>query len=269
MLRDITFGQYYQSNSPIHRTDPRTKILLMIILIVFVFISKNFVSLALSVLSVILILALSKVPIKLFFKNIKAILPVLIFTALINLFYGEDGNVLLSFWRLTVTTGGVYRAIFMAVRIILLILISSLLTYTTTPNDVTDAIERLLLPLKLLGLKNAVHTFAMMMTIALRFIPTLIDEADKIMNAQKARGADLENGNLMQRVKALIPILIPLLISSVRRAYELAEAMECRCYNGGVGKTRMKQMHFSAVDIFSVGFVLIYSAAIIILNIYF
>ena len=157
----------------------------------------------------------------------------------------------------------------MALRIILLIFISSVLTYTTTPNSLTDAIESLLSPLKYVGLKKAVHTFAMMMTIALRFIPTLIEEAEKIMNAQKARGADLENGKLVERVKALIPILIPLLISSVRRAYELAEAMECRCYNGGEGKTRMKQLRLSVTDLYAGIFITLFATGIIVLNIVF
>ncbi len=269
MLKDITFGQYFEGKSLLHRTDPRIKIVLMIWLIVFIFISKNVFSLLLSALYVIMILLISRVPLKMYLKNLKAILPVLIFTALINIFYGEEGTVLLSFWKLTVTTDGLYRSFFMALRIVLLIFISSVLTYTTTPNDLTDAIESLLSPLKFIGLKSAVHTLAMMMTIALRFIPTLIEEAEKIMNAQKARGADLESGGLVQRVKALIPILIPLLISSVRRASELAEAMECRCYNGGEGKTRMKQMKMSAVDAYASVLCFIFSSAIIALNIIF
>ena len=267
MLRDITFGQYYESRSVIHKTDPRVKIILLILLIVFIFLAKNGFALGFAVLSVLLIMLISKIPIKLYIKNMKAILPVLLFTALLNLFYGEGGKVLVSFWKLSITTDGVYRAVFMAVRITLLIFISSALTYTTTPNDLTDAIERLLSPLKFIGLKNAVHTLAMMMTIALRFIPTLIEEAEKIMNAQKARGADLENGKLTERVKALIPILIPLLISSVRRAYELAEAMECRCYNGGEGRTRMKQMHMVARDFLVFGAAALICAGIIVLNI--
>ena len=248
MLKDITFGQYYEGLSVIHRTDPRVKILLMILFIVFVFLAKNAFALAFAGVSVLAVMLISRVPLRLYLKNIKAILPVLIFTAIINVFYGE-GETLVRLWRLTITTGGVYRALFMAARIVMLIFISGALTYTTTPNDLTDAIESLLSPLKFIGLKNAVHTLAMMMTIALRFIPTLIEEAEKIMNAQKARGADLENGKLKDRVKALIPILIPLLISAVRRAYELAEAMECRCYNGGEGRTRMKQMHLKACDL--------------------
>lgn len=267
MLRDITFGQYYESRSVIHKTDPRVKIILLILLIVFIFLAKNGFALGFAVLSVLLIMLISKIPIKLYIKNMKAILPVLLFTALLNLFYGEGGKVLVSFWKLSITTDGVYRAVFMAVRITLLIFISSALTYTTTPNDLTDAIERLLSPLKFIGLKNAVHTLAMMMTIALRFIPTLIEEAEKIMNAQKARGADLENGKLTERVKALIPILIPLLISSVRRAYELAEAMECRCYNGGEGRTRMKQMHMVARDFLVFGAAALICTGIIVLNI--
>lgn len=248
MLKDITFGQYYESRSVLHRTDPRVKIILLIVLIVFIFISGNIFSLLFAAFSVFAVLFLSKVPFKMYLKNMKAILPVLILTAIINVFYSDSGVVLLQIWKLSITTGGVYRSFFMALRIALLIFISSALTYTTTPNDLTDAIESLLSPLKYLGLKSAVHTLAMMMTIALRFIPTLVEEAEKIMNAQKARGADLESGGLLDRVKALIPILIPLLISSVRRAYELAESMECRCYNGGEGKTRMKQMRLGKTD---------------------
>lgn len=269
MLKDITFGQYYDSKSVIHKADARLKIVLMIVLIVFIFVAQNFYSLGLASVSVISILLITKIPIKMYLKNIKAILPILIFTAIINLFYGNGGKVLVEFWVVEITSAGISKAIFMALRILLLIFISSVLTYTTTPNDLTDAIERLLSPLKYIGLKSAVHTLAMMMTIALRFIPTLIEEAEKIMNAQKARGADLESGGLIQRVKALIPILIPLLISSVRRAYELAEAMECRCYNGGEGKTRMKQMHLHLRDLYIFLTVTLMCAGIIALNILF
>ena len=269
MLKDITFGQFFDSKSIIHRTDPRVKILLMILYIVFIFLAENFYALTLAAISVALVIFISKVPIKMYVKNIKAILVVLIFTAIINLFYADGGKVLVDFWIIEITTDGVFKAVFMALRIILLIFISSVLTYTTTPNDLTDAIESLLSPLKFIGLKSAVHTLAMMMTIALRFIPTLIEEAEKIMNAQKARGADLESGGLVERVKALIPILIPLLVSSVRRAYELAEAMECRCYNGGEGKTRMKQMHLKLSDLFVFFAVVLVCAGIITLNILF
>ncbi len=269
MLKDITFGQYYETPSAVHKCDPRVKIVLMLIFIVFIFVSQNILALAFSALTVFFVLLLSRVPIKLFLKNLKAIWVVLTFTAVINLFYSNSGSILVDFKIFEITTGGIYRAVFMALRIILLIFISSVLTYTTTPNSLTDAIEGLLSPLKYIGLKSAVHTFAMMMTIALRFIPTLIEEAEKIMNAQKARGADLENGSLVERVKALIPILIPLLISSVRRAYELAEAMECRCYNGGEGKTRMKQLRLSVTDLYATVLILVYMSLIITLNIIF
>ncbi|MBR4123020.1 MAG: energy-coupling factor transporter transmembrane protein EcfT [Clostridia bacterium] len=269
MLKDITFGQYYDSKSVIHKLDPRVKIVLMILFIVFIFVSQNFFALIFSALSVFLVVLASKVPLKMYLKNMKAILPVLIFTAVINVFYGDGGKVLLSFWIIEINTQGIYKAVFMALRILLLIFISSALTYTTTPNDLTDAIESLLSPLRFVGLKSAVHTLAMMMTIALRFIPTLIEEAEKIMNAQKARGADLESGGLVDRVKALIPILIPLLISSVRRAYELAEAMECRCYNGGEGKTRMKQMKMKITDFYLSSVAVLMCAVVIVLNILF
>lgn len=267
MLKDITFGQYYESNSFIHKLDPRTKLLLLVAIIVFIFISQNSFALSLVALLIFFSMLLSKVPLKMYLKNLKAVLPIIIFTMVINLFYNTTGDVLLSFWKLTVTTGSVYRAIYMAARILLLIIASAELTYTTTPNDLTDAIEKLLSPLRFIGLKNAVHTLAMMMTIALRFIPTLIEETQKIMNAQKARGADLENGKLIERIKALIPILIPLLISSVRRAYELAEAMECRCYNGGEGRVRMKQLKYAKGDFISFTIVFIICAAVIGLNV--
>ncbi len=269
MLKDITFGQYFSGNSFIHRLDPRTKLVLLVVYIVFLFVTKNMLSLAVCAAFIALIMIMSGVPIKMFLKNIKAILPIVIFTGLINLFYGTDGEVLLHFWKLTITTGSVYKAIYMALRIILLILVSSVLTYTTTPNDLTDAIENLLSPLRFIGLKSAVHTLAMMMTIALRFIPTLVEETQKIMNAQKARGADLESGKLTERIKALIPILIPLLISSVRRAYELAEAMECRCYNGGEGRQRMKQLKYSSLDAFALFFTAAMGLSVILFNIFF
>ncbi len=267
MLKDITFGQYFEYDSFVHKLDPRTKLLILILVIVFIFVSENVFSLALVALFVIFVMIISKVPLKMYLKNLKAVLPIIVFTMIINLFYNASGSVLLSFWKLTITTGSVYRAIYMAARILLLIVASAVLTYTTTPNDLTDAIEKLLSPLRFLGLKNAVHTLAMMMTIALRFIPTLIEETQKIMNAQKARGADLENGKLIERIKALIPILIPLLISSVRRAYELAEAMECRCYNGGEGKQRMKQLKYSAGDIVSFAVSIAVCVLVVVLNI--
>lgn len=269
MLKDITFGQYFESDSYIHKLDPRTKILLLFLIIIFIFVSQNFVALGFLTLLILFSVLLSKVPIKMYLKNLKAILPIIIFTFIINLFYNASGEILISYWRLTITTGSLYRALYMSVRILLLIIASAELTYATTPNDLTDAIEKLLYPLRFIGLKNVVHTLAMMMTIALRFIPTLIEETQKIMNAQKARGADLENGKLIDRIKALIPILIPLLISSVRRAYELAEAMECRCYNGGEGRQRMKQLKYNFNDIISFTVVLLVCVGVINFNILF
>lgn len=266
MLKDITFGQYFESSSVIHRVDPRTKILLLILDVVFLFLTNSLWALLVCALQVLTIMLLSRVPLKMFLKNIKTILPIIIFTSIINLFYGS-GDVLLSVWKITVTTGGVYRAVYMTARIILLILISSVLTYTTTPNDITDAIESLLSFLRIFGLRSAVHMLAMMMTIALRFIPTLVEETDKIMNAQKARGADLESGKLFERIRALIPILIPLLISSVRRAYELAEAMECRCYNGGVGRVRMKKLRYSLIDLWATLVNAVFCGGVIAFNI--
>ncbi|MBQ2266349.1 MAG: energy-coupling factor transporter transmembrane protein EcfT [Clostridia bacterium] len=267
MLKDITFGQYFDSKSVIHKADPRIKILLLILIIVFIFLAKNFWGLGLAALFILITMLVSKIPVKMYFKNLKAILPILIFTSIINVFYGE-GDALFSIWKFEVTVGGLERAGFMALRIMLLIIASSTLTYATTPNDLTDGIESLLSPLRFIGLKTAVHTLAMMMTIALRFIPTLVEEAEKIMNAQKARGADLESGNLKEKVKALIPILIPLLFSAVRRAAELADAMECRCYNSGEGKTRMKQLklHFRVFSITAI--TLIFGAWVILFNIF-
>ncbi len=248
MLKDVTFGQYFEGNSFVHRLDPRCKILLLIATIVLIFCATNFYALGISAVFVAFVILLTRIPLNMYLKNLKAVLPIIIFTGIINLFYAAEGQAIISFWRLSITVGGVYRAIYMAARIVLLIIISAVLTYTTTPNDLTDAIESLLSPLKYIGLRTAVHTLAMMMTIALRFIPTLVEETQKIMNAQKARGVDFENGTLRERIRALIPILIPLLISSVRRAYELAEAMECRCYNGGEGRVRMKQLTLSHRD---------------------
>ena len=248
MLRDITFGQYFVADSFVHKLDPRAKLILLIYLIVLIFVSGNVVSLFTVTALTVFTMVFSGVPLRLYFKNIKVIIPIVIFTAILNIFYANSGTLLFQLWQIKIYSGGLLRAGYMAVRVLLLILASSALTYTTTPNDLTDAIERLLKPLKFIGLGNAVHTMSMMMTIALRFIPTLIEETDKIMNAQKARGADLESGGIVKKVKALLPILIPLLISAVRRAYELAEAMECRCYNGGKGRQRMKQLHMSGRD---------------------
>lgn len=266
MVRDITLGQYFPGKSLIHRLDPRVKIALTFVYIVFIFIASNFESLLLVVAIIFGVLLLSGVPLRQYFKSLKAILFVVIFTSVLNLFYG-GGATLLQIGFLQITTGGVTNAIFITIRIISLILFSSVLTFTTSPTELTDALERLMKPLKLLHVK--VHEIAMMMTIALRFVPTLLEETDKIMSAQKARGADMESGGLMQRVKALIPILIPLFVSSFRRAYDLAMAMECRCYHGGEGRTKMKVLHAAPRDAAALVFTGAVCAAIIFCVVWF
>lgn len=247
MLTDITIGQYFPGNSLLHKMDPRAKLILTFAYIVAVFVPRNWAGLSLAVAFLVMSVWLSHLPLKLIFKSLKPILPLIVFTSIINIFYVRDGLVLVDWWIIHITLQGVVTAVFIAVRILCLIAGSSLLTYTTSPTALTDALERLMKPLKFLHVN--VHELAMMMTIALRFIPTLIEETDKIMSAQKARGADMESGGLMQRIKALIPILIPLFVSSFRRAYELAMAMECRCYHGGEGRTRLKQLHMHRSDI--------------------
>lgn len=267
MLKDITIGQYFIGDSAMHRMDARMKIILVIAYIVAIFLCKNFFSLALMVVFSAICVAVSKVPFKMVLKSLKPIAIIVTITAILNVFYVKGGTMLVDWHFIHITTKGVYTAIFMAVRIICLVAISSLLTYTTTPTALTDALERLLSPLKVF--KVPVSTLAMMMTLALRFIPTLIDEIERITNAQKARGADISNGNFIQRVKALIPIIVPLFISAIRRAYELADAMDCRCYTGGPGRTRMKQMKFHAGDFVSAGIVAVFIAAVVLLNMQF
>ncbi len=249
MLNDITFGQYYPGNGVIHKMDPRAKILFTIAFIVLSFIAGNAVSLLLVTFALGVVILLSRIPLKMYLKTLKPIIPIIILTSIINALYVSSGKVLVEWQFITITSGGLLTALYMSTRIALLIMCSSMLTYTTTPTQLTDAIERLLSPLKYIKLD--VHSLAMMMTIALRFIPTLIEETEKIMSAQKARGADMENGGLLKRIKALIPVLIPLLISSFRRASELADAMECRCYHGGKGRTRMKKLHIGLIDLVS------------------
>ena len=268
MIKNFTLGQYFGTASVIHKMDPRFKLVQLITLIIFIFLASDFWGLGVMAIAVLFILFLTKVPITMYLRNLKPIIAIIVFTALLNIFYVKDGSVIFSWWVLTVTTEGVKKAAFMATRIVLMIVISSVLTYTTTPTELTDAIESLLSPLKFIGLGEAVHTIAMMMTIALRFIPTLTDETDKIMSAQKARGADMENGGIFKRLKALMPILIPLLFSSVRRAYELAEAMDCRCYTGGKGRTRMKKLSPSFRDYVALIFTVIICSVIILLKIF-
>lgn len=266
MLKDITIGQFFPGKSLIHRIDPRMKILLVIFYIVMLFLSGNYYSLTLSAAFIFLCYLLSGIPIKMIFKSLKPVLPIILMTAALNMLFVE-GDVLFSFWFVRITTQGITIAITMAVRIICLIAGTSLLTYSTSPISLTDGIERLLSPLRRFGFPA--HELAMMMTIALRFIPTLIEETDKIMNAQKARGADLETGGLIQRVRALVPILIPLFVSAFRRADELALAMECRCYRGGEGRTRMKQLKMAMLDYVSAASVCLGIASVIVINIFF
>ena len=266
MLTDITIGQYFPGNSLLHKMDPRAKLILTFAYIVAVFVPRNWAGLSLAVAFLVMSVWLSHLPLKLIFKSLKPILPLIVFTSIINIFYVRDGLVLVDWWIIHITLQGVVTAVFIAVRILCLIAGSSLLTYTTSPTALTDALERLMKPLKFLHVN--VHELAMMMTIALRFIPTLIEETDKIMSAQKARGADMESGGLMQRIKALIPILIPLFVSSFRRAYELATAMECRCYRGGDGRTRMKQLHLAGRDTACLVVMAMLVTALILLNIF-
>lgn len=266
MLNDITIGQYYPISSPVHRLDARNKLLSLIAYIVFIFLCNSVVSLCFLIVFTGFTTAATKVPVKMYLKSLKPILPIIIITALLNIFYVNDGRTLIHFWIINVTVLGIRKAVFMAVRILLMIVVSSVLTYTTTPTQLTDAIESLLKPLKYIGLGTAVHTVAMMMTIALRFIPTLVDETDKLMNAQRARGADFESGGLIARAKALIPILIPLLISSVRRAVELSEAMESRCYTGNGNRTRMKQLRYGICDLYSFLILVLGMTSVILFN---
>ncbi len=264
-MRDVTLGQYFPCDSVLHRLDPRLKIVSLIAFIVLTFCTFNFYSLAVVGAFVIAIILMSRVPLKMYFKSLKVIIIIVVITSLLNLFYGQ-GEPIFEWWIFRVTLEGIYNAIFVCTRIVCLILFSSALTFTTSPNDLTDALERLMKPLKVFHIK--VHEIAMMMTIALRFVPTLLEETDKIMAAQKARGADMESGNLVARAKALIPILVPLFVSSFRRAYELAVAMECRCYQGGDGRTRMKQLKLQKRDYLSMLVSLLVIAGVVLCNIF-
>lgn len=263
MNSGMTIGQYFPGNSPVHRMDARMKIVLTFLLVVAVFLCKNFWSLGLAIAFMILAVGLSKIPPRTILKSIQPLIVIILITGVINLFYGE-GEPLVALGKLKITMDGILTAVFMAVRIIELVIVGSLLTYTTSPTELTDALERLFKPLKIF--KIDVHVIAMTMTIALRFIPTLIEEIDKIMAAQKSRGADMESGGLIHRAKGLVPILIPLFISSFRRANELADAMECRCYRGGAGRTKMKEMHLHAGDFFALAAVVLYIVAIFAVN---
>ena len=250
MLRDITIGQHFPGNSLVHRFDPRLKILLTILYIVLLFAAANPLGLALSIAWLAVLYKMAKIPVRMIVKSLKPIVPIILFTCVLTLFFVTgQGEPLVQVWVLRIYAEGVRYAILMAVRVITLIAGTSLLTYTTSPIVLTDAIERLLAPFNKIHMP--VHELAMMMTIALRFIPTLVEETDKIMNAQKARGAMLDSGTLKERMHAMIPILIPLFISAFRRADELAMAMECRCYHGGEGRTRLKVLKYTKQDAIS------------------
>ena len=251
MLKDITLGQYFPGQSIIHRLDPRTKLIMLVVYIVALFLAESWVSYGLMFLFLVTVIWLSTIPLKSILRGMKPLVMILIFTGVLNLFFTQEGEVIFHFWILTITTGGLSRAVMMMSRILMLITGTFLLTYTTSPIALTDGLESLMKPLKKVGVP--VHELSMMMCIALRFIPTLIEETDKIMCAQKARGADFETGSLMDRAKALIPILVPLFISAFRRADELATAMECRCYQGGEGRTKMKLLRYHLEDFLSYG----------------
>ena len=246
MLKDITLGQFFPGNSVIHRLDPRTKLVMLLVYIVALFVAVSWISYAVMFAFLALVIYISRIPVKNIVRGMKPLVVILAFTAVLNLFLTDGETVLLDLGFAKLTLEGVQRAFFMLIRILMLVTGTFLLTYTTSPIALTDGLESLLSPLKII--KVPVHELSMMMCIALRFIPTLIEETDKIMSAQKARGADFETGKLMDRVKALIPILVPLFISAFRRADELATAMECRCYQGGEGRTKMKLLRYKRHD---------------------
>ena len=264
MLKDITLGQYFPGKSVIHRLDPRTKLIILVVYIVALFLAVSWASYGLMAAFLIVCIAVSGIPAKSFVRGMKPLLFILIFTAILNIFFTPGETVLLSFLGITITLEGLLRAFFMLIRILMLIAGTFLLTYTTSPISLTDGLEGLLSPLK--KIKVPVHELSMMMCIALRFIPTLIEETDKIMAAQKARGADFESGKLTQRVKALIPILVPLFVGAFRRADELATAMECRCYHGGEGRTKMKLLRYKLWDYEAFGISVLLIAAVCVLR---
>ena len=260
-IRDITLGQYYPGESWIHRLDPRVKIIATLLYIVALFVVQDFIGFAIAAAALAAVVIISKVPLSFILRGLKPVFLIISFTLIINMFMIK-GEVLVSFWFLEITKEGLRTAIFMAIRLILLVIGSSLLTLTTKPISLTDGIEALLSPFKKIGVPA--HELAMMMTIALRFIPTLMEETDKIMKAQQARGADFETGNLMSRAKALIPILVPLFISAFRIAQDLAMAMEARCYGSDIKRTRMNGMKLAKRDLAASLLYIAFLAAIVI-----
>ena len=260
MIRDITLGQYYPGGSAVHRLDARTKIIATLLYIIELFVVNNFCGFLIAAAALAVVIAISKVPPRFIFRGLTAVFVIIAFTFLLNLFM-VDGRVLWHWKFLTITYEGLSRAFFMAVRLVLLIIGSSILTLTTKPIELTDGLEKLLKPFSKIGFPS--HEIALMMTIALRFIPTLMEETDKIIKAQQARGADFESGNIIQRGKNLIPILVPLFVSSFRIAQDLALAMEARCYRGGIGRTRMNEIHFRRGDAVAAVLMVLFLAVII------
>ena len=262
MLKDVTLGQFFPGSSIVHRPDPRCKLLLTIVYIAALFTAQSYVSYAVMLIVTGVCIALSRIPLKVILRGLKPLWIIIALTAVLNIFF-TPGRELVSFWKITITYEGLVRAVFMVLRITMLIAGTFLLTYTTSPIALTDAMEILFGPLK--KLKVPVHEMSMMMSMALRFIPTLIEETDKIMSAQKARGADFETGNLFQRARALLPLLVPLFVSAFRRADELAVAMECRCYHGDEGRTRMKQLTWCTRDTLAMVWSALVLAGVIVL----
>ena len=263
MLKDITIGQYFPGTSPIHRMDPRGKIIFMAIYIVELFLAGNLQAMAVSIVFILLCYKIAGIPIKMMLKSIKPVLMLIVFTGVLNMLF-VDGNVLFQFGFIRITDQGVFYAVVMAVRIVCLIAGTTLLTYTTSPIVLTDGLERLMEPLNKLHVP--VHEISMMMTIALRFIPTLIEETDRIIKAQTARGADFDSGSLLQRAKNMLPILIPLFISAFRRADELAIAMEARCYRGGEGRTRMHELVYKTGDFIALAIIVLLIAVLAVMR---
>ena len=264
MIKDITIGQYFPGNSVIHRLDSRVKLVLDILYLVILFTAQSYTGLLLGLLFMVLCYSLAKIRLIMIFKSVKPILPLMIFTGVLNLFFVKGETPLFKWEFVEIYPEGVDTALFMLIRVLTLIIGMSLLTYTTSPIMLTDAIERLLSPLKKIHVP--VHELSMMMTIALRFIPTLVEETDKIMSAQKARGAEMDTGGLVKKAKSLIPVLIPLFVSAFKRANELATAMECRCYHGGEGRTRLKVMHTAPRDYVAIVVMLALFAGVIVIN---
>ena len=270
-MKGFAFGQYYPADSVLHRMDPRAKVVFAVAYIVAAFLCKNTLSFLLLILSAFALILISRIPMKVVLRSVKALIFIMAFTAVLNIFWiadtSEGAVPLVDFWIITIYAKGIYHAVFILIRILAMVIGTGLLlTYTTTPIALTDALESLLRPLA--KVKVPVHAFAMMMTIALRFIPTIMEETEKIMSAQKARGADFTTGSLAKRAKALIPIIVPLFASAFRRADELATAMECRCYHGGEGRTKLRVLRYHFRDAVALFFVALFIAGVVVINIF-